>query len=110
MDNINLLLSQGILPDELNFTGEKPFEGVNVARLQYNAFYRSYDYYMSRFPAGLENLPGFDKVIESIQEQNADNTPLKEITEKKSIGIIEKETEIDVSRNISTSLEFSISQ
>lgn len=93
MDQINDLLSKGILPDELNFTGEKQFEGVDVARLQYNAFYRSYGFYLNKFPQGLENLPGFNKVIETIQEQNADNTPLKEIIEKKSISNIEKEEE-----------------
>jgi hypothetical protein len=90
MDQLIQQLNAGILPDELNYSGEKHFEGVDIAKLQYNAFYRSYDYYLSRFPRGMENLPGFEKVIEYIQDINADNSPLKEI-EIKSATILDNE-------------------
>lgn len=104
MDQIIQQLNAGILPDELNYTNEKHFEGLDVAKLQYNAFYRSYDFYLNKFPKGMENLPGFEKVIEYIQEINADNSPLKEI-EIKSSAILE-----DVSRNVSDSSEQCISE
>lgn len=90
MDELNALLKSGILPDSLNYTGEKQFDGVDLTKLQYNAFYRSYDFYLNKFPKGMENLPGFNKIIEHIQEQNADNSPLKEI-EIKSSGILDNE-------------------
>jgi hypothetical protein len=89
MDQLLQQLNAGILPDALNYTGEKQFEGVDVAKLQYNAFYRSYDFYLNKFPKGMENLPGFEKVLEHIQEKNADNSPLKEI-EIKSTGNIDE--------------------
>jgi hypothetical protein len=94
MDEINVLIKAGILPDALNYTNEKKFEGVDVAKLKYNAFYRSYDYYLNKFPKGFDGLPGFDKVIESIQQQNADNTPLKEIEKLKSVSILDERRDI----------------
>jgi hypothetical protein len=105
MDEIIQQLNAGILPDALNYTGEKQFEGVDIAKLQYNAFYRSYDYYLNKFPKGFDGLLGFDKVIESIQEKNADNSPLKEIEEKKSASISDNER-----RDISDSSFISISK
>lgn len=89
MDQLLQQLNAGILPDELNYTNEKKFEGVDVAKLQYNAFYRSYDFYLNKFPQGFDNLPGFSKVVEHIQEKNAVNTPLKEIEKKSVINIDE---------------------
>jgi hypothetical protein len=89
MDELNALIKSGILPDELNYTNEKSFKNVDVAKLRYNAFYRSYNFYLDKFPPGFDGLPGFEKVIESIQEKNADNTPLKEIEEKKSASILD---------------------
>ena len=97
-------LNSGILPDALNYTGEKQFEGVDIQKLQYNAFYRSYDFYLNKFPKGMENLPGFGKVIEHIQEKNTDNSPLKEI-EIKSTVILDNER-----RDISDSPEQCISE
>lgn len=103
MDQLLQQLNAGILPDELNYTNEKKFEGVDVAKLQYNAFYRSYNFYLNKFPQGFDNLPGFDKVIEHMQEKNTDNTPLKEI-EKLSA------TNINEYRDVSNSPVISISR
>ena len=94
MDQLIQQLNAGILPDELNYTNNKNFEGIDVAKLQYNAFYKSYDFYLNKFPKGLDNLPGFNKVIESIVEKNADNSPLKEITELKSNSILDEYRDI----------------
>jgi hypothetical protein len=95
MDEINVLIKAGILPDALNYTNEKKFEGVDVAKLKYNAFYRSYNFYLDKFPKGFDGLLGFEKVIESIQQQNADNTPLKEIEEKiKSASMLDERGDI----------------
>jgi len=82
---INKQLSNGILPDCLNFTLQpKPFD---IAELKYNAFYRSYEFVESKFPKGYESIPGFDKVIQSIADKFEENniTPLSEILEKSSL-------------------------
>jgi hypothetical protein len=105
MDELNALIKTGILPDCLNYTNEKKFDGVDIAKLQYNAFYRSYDFYLHKFPKGFDGLPGFDKVIESIQKQNENNSPLKEIEEIKSTSISDNEC-----RDISDSPVISISE
>jgi hypothetical protein len=88
MDKLNELLNAQILPDELNYSGQQNFSGVNLEKLKYNAFYRSYNFYLDKFPPGFDGLPGFTQIIESIQEKNADNTPLKEIEKIKSISNI----------------------
>jgi hypothetical protein len=103
MDQLIQQINAGILPDALNYTGEKQFEGVDVAKLQYNAFYRSYDFYINKFPKGMENLPGFEKVIEHIQEKNSDNSPLKEIE-------IKSASNIDECGNLSNTFKQCISQ
>ena len=63
MDELNALIKLGILPDALNYTNDKKFEGVDVAKLQYNAFYKSYEFYLNKFPPGFDGLPGFNRVI-----------------------------------------------
>ena len=90
MDELIKQLDAGILPDSLNYTNDKHFEGVDISKIQYNAFYRSYDFYLNKFPKGFDNLPGFCKVIEHIQEKNKDNTPLQEIELKSGDNVDER--------------------
>ena len=71
-------LEQGVCPPELCFN-LKPDEEIDWQKVRYNTFFKSNDFYESKFPAEFENLPGFDKVIDLIVEKNKDNTPLKEI-------------------------------
>ena len=77
------LLNQGILQDSLNFTLTDSGNEIDIQQLQYNAFYKSYEYFENKFPPGHEAIPGFDKVIEYL----ADNakSPLDEITERQSV-------------------------
>ena len=49
---------------------------LDLNKIKYNAFSRSYEFAQSKFPKGLENIPGFDKVIESCI---CDHTPLEEL-------------------------------
>ena len=82
VEELNDLLSQGILPDELNFSIKRECE-LDLNKLKYNAFYRSYEFYESKFPKGYENIIGFDKIIEHItyKAQEKKKTPLQEIEE-----------------------------
>ena len=77
---INKQLKKGKLPDELNFTLEPT---LDFERLLYNAFYRTYEYHESKFPAGYENIPGFDLIIQDL----ADNakTPLEEMEIRQNV-------------------------
>jgi len=75
-------LDNGILPDALNYSINANNDKIDISKLQYNAFYRSYDFYASKYPKGMvENLPGFDKVLDYIVELKKDTTPIKELEE-----------------------------
>jgi len=76
------LLNQGILPDELNF-GEKTIESIDWVKIKYNTFYKSPEFYESKFPEGFKSIPGFDKIIDEIVVNG--KTPLEEIIERQSI-------------------------
>ena len=92
---LNEQLLNGILPDELNFGIKKEYE-LDLNKIKYNAFYRSYEFYENKFPKGYENIKGFDKVIDHIvyKAQEKKKTPLDELEElKKEIGDL---TEIDL--------------
>jgi hypothetical protein len=83
---LNKQLKCGSLPDELNFTLEPT---LDLSRLLYNAFYRSYEFHESKFPAGYDNIPGFDLLIQNI----ADNakTPLEEIETRQQVAKSEEQ-------------------
>jgi uncharacterized membrane protein len=59
----------------------KPKLGVDPKKITYD-YYRNYEFWRDKFPKGWEYIPGFDKVIESIYEQNKDNSPLDEIRKR----------------------------
>ena len=75
-------LKQGQLPPELNFTNKEQ-EEIDWSKVQYNAFYKSPSFFESKFSEGLvDNLPGFDKVIESMA-CNA-QSPLEEMLQRQA--------------------------
>jgi hypothetical protein len=75
------LLNKGILPDELNFR-DKPIEPIDWAKVKYNTFYKSPEFYENKFPEGFENLPGFDKIINQMVING--KLPLDEMLERQS--------------------------
>jgi len=79
-------LNSGILPDTLNFSlTQRPFDIKDlqkVKELQYNAFYKSFEYHESKFPKGHEGIPGFDKIIQSIADNSL--SPLEEMELRQS--------------------------
>ena len=85
--NINKALEMGILPDELNYSGGFKVGGdtIDWAKVQYNTYYKTPEYFEKRFHPCLKKLPGFDVVIESIVEQNADNSLTREMLERNEI-------------------------
>ena len=75
---MNNLLRQDILPDAFNFNIRNA-DTIDISKLKYNAFYRSYEFAESKFPSGYDSIPGFDKVIESCK---CTKTPLEEMNER----------------------------
>jgi hypothetical protein len=86
MEKLNRSLSVGIIPDELNYTVREN-NNIDLLKLRYNTFYKSHEYFDKRFHPCLKSLPGYDKIIDQIVEQNKDNSLTKEIKERQNIII-----------------------
>ena len=88
---INQQLSKGILPSEFNFTGVIN-DNIDWDKVKYNAFYRSPEYFLNKFPVGFENLPGSESIIESMILETS--SPLEEMKQRQqeSINKIWEET------------------
>jgi len=82
---LNKLLNIGVLPANLDFT-LKPDLGYDLNKVKYNTFYKSFEFFDSKFPDGMEFLPGYYNIIDHMIT-NA-KTPLEEITERKEISNI----------------------
>ena len=82
IEELNQQLHQGILPDELNFAIKREYN-VDINKIKYNSFYRSYEFYENKFPKGHSNIPGFDNIIDSIvvKAKEKNKTPLQELDE-----------------------------
>ena len=86
LKRINKNLENGIIPPELNFSGTMN-NNVDWEQVRYNAFYKSADYFLSKFPPGFENLPGVDNIIEDIILNS--KSPLEEMKEREKKSILE---------------------
>jgi len=71
-------LDNGILPIELDYN-IKENDPIDISKIQYNAFYRNYEFYQNKFPDGLKNLPGFNDYINYVVESKKNITPLQEL-------------------------------
>lgn len=92
LKQLNNELSQGKLPDILNFSIRKD-DVIDLEKLKYNVFHRDYSYYERRFPKGYESIPGFDKVIQSFADKNAEKDPEVELKKLQSIKESDEDTE-----------------
>jgi hypothetical protein len=90
LKNIITQLENGLCPAELNFS-LTPSDPIDWDKVRYNTFFKSHEFYADKFPEVVHKLPAFDKIIDDIVEMNKDNSPLKEITEKKSLGEIKED-------------------
>lgn len=99
IQELNSQLNLGILPDELNFSIKRDNVELDINKIKYNSFYRSYEFYESKFPKGYDSIIGFDKIIDSIvlKAQETKKTPLDELDElEKDIKEIENLLEIEL--------------
>jgi len=80
---LNKLFNNKILPIELDYS-KKPISNgepeIDWDNVRYNSFFKTFDYQYSKFPDGIESLPGWEKIIDSMVS-NA-KTPLDEILER----------------------------
>lgn len=86
--NINKVIEElemGILPIELTFNQEMIIDEELIAKIQYNAFYKTFDYWADKFPSGFLNLPGSDKIINHMKDNAI--SPLEELNKRSNNNI-----------------------
>jgi hypothetical protein len=69
------LLNRGILPDGLNFSLKKN-QVIDWEKVRYNTYYQSPEFWQNKLTS-LENIPGYDKLIEKMAEKSL--SPLDEM-------------------------------
>jgi len=82
---INEYFEKGLVPPEFDFRKKDDADDVDWEKVKYNSFYKSTDYFLNKFPAGFENLPGAEKILESMV-LNA-KSPLEEMREREQESI-----------------------
>ena len=89
MDISNLIksLENGICPAELLYKPNSETTEFDWDRVLYNMRYHTPEFYDSKFDKSPEirQIPSYEKIIDLIVEKNEDNSPLKEITERKNV-------------------------
>lgn len=76
---LNESFEKGILPPEL-FFGINPHgaeEELDWSKIQYNTFFKTNEYFLSKLPKPIHSLPGIENIIEHMKEKAL--TPLEEI-------------------------------
>jgi hypothetical protein len=89
-EKLNKLLMQGILPDGLNF-GKNPYE-LDINKIKYNAFYRQYDYHLSKIPKALHKVPGIEQLVQEKMKNAV--SPLEDIERREeNLNVLYNEEE-----------------
>ncbi len=73
-----------VINDVLSMKQVKPQLNFDPKKLQYNDYYRSYEFWKNKFPKGYDKIPHMNLVIKDIYEKNKDKTPLDEMKLKSS--------------------------
>ena len=56
------------MPDSLNFNLPHKPENIDYQKIQYNAFYKTFEYWSQKYLEGHQSIPGFDKIIHKLAE------------------------------------------
>jgi hypothetical protein len=86
MRKINRSLENGVLPSLLNYTIQ-PTDGIDWDKVRYNAFYKSPDFLLGKFPDGFQHLPASDEIIDIMLSKL--KTPLEEMEERQQESTLE---------------------
>lgn len=74
-------LRNGILPQSLNYSLENQTKEIDWSKVQYNAFYKSPDFFASKFPPEwIDTFPSFDKLVDIMASKA--KTPIEEMDER----------------------------
>jgi hypothetical protein len=79
---INNLLKSGVIPVELDFVNISPNEPIDWEKVAYNTFYKTPEFFINKFPAGFESLPGWERIVDKMIS-NA-KSPLEEMEERQN--------------------------
>ncbi len=77
--DINDSIARGELPKCLDYTKQET-DDIDISKIQYNAFYKSFNYHESKIPCGMRYLPGINEMIKI--NMNNSLTPLEEYKNK----------------------------
>jgi hypothetical protein len=77
-------LNQHRLPESLKFNKPLSDADFDIEKIKYNSFHRDFEYYEKRFE-GHQSIPGFDKVIQKMADDNKDKSLLDAILERKEL-------------------------
>lgn len=91
IDEINQAFAMGYIPPKLNYAVH-PVEEIDWSKVQYNSFYKTYDFAHSKFPAGCDSIKGFENVIKACIPKIS---PLEEIELKQKLPLDEIVEKID---------------
>ena len=72
-----------IINDILGIHNRIPGIKFDPAKIQYNSYYHTPEFWFKKFPKGFENIPEMHAIIDDIIEKNHDNSPLAEIARPK---------------------------
>jgi hypothetical protein len=74
-------LKKGILPPELNYSLENQEKDIDWAKVCYNSFYKTPEYFASKFPPEwVDTFPCFDQLVGIMAEKA--KSPLEEMEER----------------------------
>jgi hypothetical protein len=78
---INRLLKDGVLPKEFDFVNIQN-EPIDWEKVAYNTFYKTPEFFINKFPPGLESLPGWEKMIDKMISDA--KSPLEEMEDRQN--------------------------
>ncbi len=78
-----------ILNEVLSMKTLQPRSNIDPRKIQYNEYYKSFQFWEKKWPKGHSNVSHINMIIKDIMEKN-NKTPLEEIKEKSEIIISER--------------------
>lgn len=82
---INELFEMNVLPLQFNFTeANVNNHKIDWEKVKYNSFYKTPEFYLQKFPNGIQNIPGIETLIQSFINQSL--SPLEELEERNTIS------------------------
>lgn len=78
---INRMLKVGVIPKEFDFVNIQN-EPIDWEKIAYNTFYKTPEFFINKFPPGLESLPGWEKIVDKMISNS--KSPLEEMEDRQN--------------------------